>query len=48
MKNLGKIGADPNGTTQSVKIGQKLTAGIAMLWPVGLMATVWTLVFFVW
>jgi hypothetical protein len=23
-------------------------AGLAMLWPVGLMATVWTLVFFVW
>ncbi len=30
------------------KIGQKWNAGIAMLWPVGLMATVWTLVFFVW
>ncbi|PKO41311.1 MAG: hypothetical protein CVU31_15650, partial [Betaproteobacteria bacterium HGW-Betaproteobacteria-4] len=30
------------------KIGQKWNAGVAMLWPVGLMATVWTLVFFVW
>ena len=30
------------------KIGQKSIAGLAMLWPVGLMATVWTLVFFVW
>jgi len=29
-------------------IGQKWSAGIAILWPVGLMATVWTLVFFVW
>jgi len=30
------------------KIGQKSIAGLAMLLPVGLMATVWTLVFFVW
>jgi hypothetical protein len=30
------------------KIGQKSVAGLAMLWPVGLMATVWTLVFFIW
>jgi hypothetical protein len=30
------------------KISQKWNAGIGMLWPVGLMATVWTLVFFVW
>ncbi|PKO27051.1 MAG: hypothetical protein CVU32_03050, partial [Betaproteobacteria bacterium HGW-Betaproteobacteria-5] len=30
------------------KNAQKWNAGIAMLWPVGLMATVWTLVFFVW
>jgi polyferredoxin len=30
------------------KIGQKTIAGLAMLWPVALMATVWTLVFFVW
>jgi polyferredoxin len=29
-------------------IGQKWNAGLAMLWPIGLMATVWTLVFFVW
>jgi len=27
---------------------QKLIAGIAMLWPVGLMVTVWILVFFIW
>jgi len=32
----------------SAKTCQKWCAGIAMLWPVGLMATVWTLVFFVW
>ena len=30
------------------KNAQKWNAGLAMLWPVGLMATVWTLVFFVW
>ena len=30
------------------KNSQKWNACIAMLWPVGLMATVWTLVFFVW
>jgi hypothetical protein len=30
------------------KIGQKSIAGLAMLLPIGLMATVWTLVFFVW
>jgi hypothetical protein len=30
------------------KIGQKSIAGLAILFPVGLMATVWTLVFFVW
>ncbi len=30
------------------KIGRKSIAGLAMLLPVGLMATVWTLVFFIW
>ena len=32
----------------TAKNGQKLLAGASMLLPVGLMATVWTLVFFVW
>ena len=30
------------------KNAQKWNAGLAMLWPVGLMATVWSLAFFVW
>ena len=32
----------------TAKNGQKSTAGLAMLLPVGLMATIWTLVFFIW
>ncbi len=36
------------GARSTGKIGQKSVAGLAMLWPVGLMATVWTLVFFIW
>ncbi len=31
-----------------VKAGLRCVAGLVMLWPVGLMAGVWTLVFFVW
>ena len=27
---------------------RRLLAGVAMVWPIGLMATLWTLVFFVW
>ena len=32
----------------TAKNGQKSMAGLAMLLPVGLMATIWTLVFFIW
>jgi hypothetical protein len=32
----------------TAEIGQKWLAGVAMMLPVGLMATVWTLVFFIW
>ena len=36
------------GARSTAGIGQKLLAGAVMLLPVGLMATVWTLVFFIW
>ena len=36
------------GARSTAKDGQKLLAGATMLLPVVLMATVWTLVFFIW
>ena len=36
------------GARSTAKIGQKVISGLAMTFPVGLMVSVWSLVFFVW